>query len=269
MSTTAFRNAVISSMQDQSASELCVARLTDESFRVGPSMDDCEYHAFVDGAYAEYTDEPERADEIIASLASNYVSVISEGIDESNFEARLVVQLRAESYAHDVDASDDASLVARPFAGDLIAVLMLDSAQTLAAVSASQLADHGITEDQAFEMAKANTRSRMGDVLVDEYRKINFLSSSNGLISGQMWLPETCDGQSADAVYFLYDRNGVMKVGLDNPLGVSNLLSVANGLVIQGEAMTSSVVRCKNGQWTQLWPTRSADFSGANPYQPG
>ena len=50
MSTTAFRNAVISSMQDQSASELCVARLTDESFRVGPSMDDCEYHAFVDGA---------------------------------------------------------------------------------------------------------------------------------------------------------------------------------------------------------------------------
>ena len=265
LSPAEFRNAVIEAMQAESDTELCVARLSDDSFRAGLTQKSCDYFAYLDTIYDEYTAEPARADELISENASTYVRLITAGIDDTNFKERLVVQLRPSSYMTDNARSSDGTLVARPFAGDMVAVLMLDSAETLAAVSAERLEENAVSEDEAFELAIANTRARMGDVYTEEYRKINFLTSANGLISGQIWLPEVCSADSRDAVYMVYDRNGVMKVNLDDPLGVSNLLAVANGLVIQGEAMSSSVVRCKSGQWTQIWPTKSAELTGLDP----
>ncbi|MAI89188.1 hypothetical protein [Ponticaulis sp.] len=264
-----FRNSVIETMQALSDEELCFVRLSEESFRSGTSPDNCDFEAHLDAAYRTYVSSPETLDSVIADYAGQYVDLITAGIDYSNFENRLVVQLRSRSYVRNVNLGADSPLVARPFAGDLMAVLMLDSPQTLAAVSEEQLADQDVSADEAFELAVGNTRELMGEVREDEYRRIQFASSSNGLISGQIWLPETCNASSEDAVYFLYDRNGLMSVSMEDALGVSNLLAVANGLVIQGEALTSSVVSCQSGQWTQLWPARTADNSAFNPYLPG
>ena len=271
MSVLEFRNAIISAMQSEYEGELCVKRLSDDSFRAGPKEDDCEYYAYLDSAYAAYQEAPVQGADMIGQTATDYVRLMTAGIDETNFEERLVVQLRPTSYMADSDKEENPlkELVARGFAGDMVAVLMLDSAETLAAVSAGQLAEHGLSEDRAFQLAVDNTRARMGEVHVDEYRKIDFMSSANGLISGQVWLPETCNAQSRDAVYFVYDRNGIMAVNLDNVLGISNLIAVANGLVVQGESLTSSVIRCKSGQWTQLWPSQSAENLTLSPNLPG
>lgn len=265
LSPIEFRNAVIEAMQAESETELCVARLSDDSFRAGLTQESCDYFAYLDNLYDDYLADPTSGEDIISENASNYVRLITAGIDDENFAERLVVQLRPSNYVTTNARSTNGTLVARPFAGDMVAVLMLDSPETLAAVSEERLAANEVSVDEAYQLAIENTRARMGDVFTEEYKKINFLSSSNGLISGQLWLPETCSSESRDAAYMVYDRNGLMKVNLSDPLGLSNLLAVANGLVIQGEALTTSVVRCKNGEWTQLWPTQTAEIQAVDP----
>lgn len=261
MSELQFRNAVISAMQETSETELCVARLSDDSFRAGLSTESCDYFAYLDQLYIEYQNDPANADALIHETADRFVRLIHTGIDDTNFEERLVVQLRPASYLNENKQSTQGDIVSRPFAGDLVAVLMLDSPETLAAVTSARLEANNVSVEQAYDLAIQNTRSRMGEVYQDEYEKIDFLSSSNGLISGQIWLPESCDAESRDAAYFIYDHNGMMKVNLNNPLGVSKMLSLANGLVGQGESMANSVVRCKSGEWSQLWPSQTAQVT--------
>lgn len=264
-----FRNAIIQSMQETSEDTLCFVRISDEAFRAGPSADNCDYQAYTNVAYEQYELAPETLDQIVDEQAQRYVSLIEAGVDMENFSERLVVQLRSRAYVRNANLTSESGLVVEPFTGDLVAVLMLDSPQTLAAVSNDQLASQGVTREQAFELAISNTRDLMGDVRADDYRRIHFTSSSNGLISGQIWLPEMCNAESEDAAYFLYDRNGLMSVEMDDALGVSNLLAIANGFALQGEGVSNSVVRCSGGEWSTLWPAASADSSTFNPYVTG
>ncbi len=264
-----FRNAIIQSMQETSEDTLCFVRISDEAFRAGPSADNCDYQAYTNVAYEQYELAPETLDQIVDEQAQRYVSLIEAGVDMENFSERLVVQLRSRAYVRNANLTSESGLVVEPFIGDLVAVLMLDSPQTLAAVSNDQLVSQGVTREQAFELAIGNTRDLMGDVRADDYRRIHFTSSSNGLISGQIWLPEMCNAESEDAAYFLYDRNGLMSVQMDDALGVSNLLAIANGFALQGEGVSNSVVRCSGGEWSTLWPATSADSSAFNPYVTG
>ena len=264
-----FRNAIIQSMQETSEDTLCFVRISDEAFRAGPSADNCDYQAYTNVAYEQYELAPETLNQIVDEQAQRYVSLIEAGVDMENFSERLVVQLRSRAYVRNANLTSESGLVVEPFTGDLVAVLMLDSPQTLAAVSNEQLASQGVTREQAFELAIGNTRDLMGDVRADDYRRIHFTSSSNGLISGQIWLPEMCNAESEDAAYFLYDRNGLMSVQMDDALGVSNLLAIANGFALQGEGVSNSVVRCSGGEWSTLWPAASADSSAFNPYVTG
>ncbi len=264
-----FRNAIIQSMQETSEDTLCFVRISDEAFRAGPSADNCDYQAYTNVAYEQYELAPETLDQIVDEQAQRYVSLIEAGVDMENFSERLVVQLRSRAYVRNANLTSESGLVVEPFIGDLVAVLMLDSPQTLAAVSNDQLASQGVTHEQAFELAIGNTRDLMGDVRADDYRRIHFTSSANGLISGQIWLPEMCNAESEDAAYFLYDRNGLMSVQMDDALGVSNLLAIANGFALQGEGVSNSVVRCSGGEWSTLWPATSADSSAFNPYVTG
>ena len=259
LSLREFRDSVINRITSQSETDICVARLSDGGFRSGPSTDNCEYYSYLDTAYTEYELAPQQLDEIVTRHAERVVSVMFAEPDETNFAERLVVQLRPVSYLN--KAGKDEAPVVRRFAGDMIAVLMLDSAKSIATVTEKQLAEHGLTEETAFAVSAENLRNRMGEVFVDEYRHIDMLSSANGLISGQVWLPETCSAESQDAVYFVYDHNGLMKVSMQDMVGVSNLLAVANGMVAQGSSLANSVVSCHSGQWSQLWPSLQASLS--------
>lgn len=269
MTPREFRNAIIDSMQASSDEALCFVRISDEAFRAGPTASDCEYQAYTNVAYEQYTNAPDTIDTIVAEQADRYVALINAGVDMTGFSERLVVQLRSRAYVRNANLTSETGLVVEPFIGDLMAVLMLDSPETLAAVSNEQLQSQGISSEEAFTLAVENTRDLMGDVRADDYRRIHFTSSSNGLISGQIWLPEMCTAESEDAAYFIYDRNGLMSVPMDDALGVSNLLAIANGYALQGQGVSTSVVRCSAGEWSTLWPATSADSSAFNPYFTG
>ena len=269
LSQNDFREALISRLQTQSDTPVCAHDLADGGFRAGPSADNCEYYAYVDTTYASYVVAPDRLDEILDNEATRLLQVIEGGVDETGFEDRLVVQLRPNSFLTTTSGEHDDAMVTRRFTQDLVAVLMLDSAETISVVDEDQLVEFGLTEDDAFDLAIANTRDRMGNVNVNTYKTLEVLSSDNGLITGELWLPETCNAQSRDAVYFVYDYNGVLKADRNNVIGISNLLSMARGMVNQGKSATDSVVSCSSGKWSQLWPAPQAALETSPNTAPG
>lgn len=258
MSPDAFRDALMSELQSRDTGTQCLSRLENSGLKFGASQQACDYHAYTENAYVSYLASPSRLETILDVEADRLVSIMEQGADDSDFTSRLVVQLRPGEFVKNANSDETSPLAARKFAGDMHAVLMLDSPETLSVVYENTLERHGLTEDQAFNLAAANTRRRMGAVVSDDYGAVTRMYSENGLISGQVWLPETCSDTAQNAVYFLYDYNGVLKVSEDNPLGISKLLGYARNMTGEGSSLSETVVSCRDGQWTQLWPATHA-----------
>ena len=269
MSRDDLREALIESLQDRLDPSTCIVKLKNAALRMGPTREECQYFIQTDRIFSFYTMDPESLSEIVAFETDRLSAILEGGVSNDNFADRLVVQLRGADFLRQVKASQDEALVARQFTTDLHAVLMLDSEDTLAAISPSQLSEYGLEEKEAFELALQNTRHRMGDIRQELFDGMTVLSSANGLITGQVWLPETCQAESEAAFYFLYDQNGVLKVEADNLLGISNLLSIARGMSSEGRSLTNSVLSCRDGQWSEHWSAREASLSAMGLNHPG
>ena len=102
------------------------------------------------------------------------------GVDQSDFDQRLVIQMRGADFVATATKPGEPPIAARAFTEDLQAVLMLDSAETLSTVSVETLKAQGLSEDEAFQIAIGNTRDRMGAVSSQSYDNMTVLSSENG-----------------------------------------------------------------------------------------
>ncbi len=258
----AFRDALTDRIETRQSEDLCMETLPNSGLKYGLKSRGCEFHAFTETPYIKYLADPSRIETILTEEADRLVSIMEAGRDETGFSDRLVVQLRPKGFVSNSEETTQSPIAARRFAGDMYAVLMLDSPETLVTVSENDLADHSLTIDGAFELAASNTRARMGEIVEDEMGEVERLYSMNGLISGQVWLPETCKAEADDAVYFIYDYNGVLKVESDDFFGISKLISYARGMVIKGNAFSETVVSCSSGEWQQVWPTSYAAMDG-------
>lgn len=266
LSPDGFRDALIENIESRGESELCLARLENAGLKLGLSAGHCDYHAYTETAYVDYLGAPSQLGTILNAEADRLFSIMNAESDMSGFADRLVVQLRPKDFVHEANDGAERTLAARRFAGDMYAVLMLDSPETLSVVYEDTLSTQGLSEDHAFALAAENTRLRMGDVISDDYGAVTRMYSQNGLISGQVWLPETCASNSADAVYFLYDYNGVLKVDESDMMGISKLLSYARHMIGEGSSLSETVVSCTSGEWRQLWPATHASLNGALPF---
>lgn len=263
LSPDGFRDALIENIESRGEGELCLARLENAGLKLGLNAGQCDYHAYTENAYVDYLGAPSRLGTILDDEADRLFSIMNTENDMSGFTDRLVVQLRPKDFVSDANKGADSVLAARRFAGDMYAVLMLDSPETLSVVYEDLLRTEGLSEDDAFALAAENTRLRMGDVISDDYGEVTRMYSQNGLISGQVWLPETCETSSADAVYFLYDYNGVLKVDESDMMGISKLLGYARHMIGEGSSLSETVVSCTSGEWRQLWPATHASLDGA------
>ncbi len=256
MGPDAFRDVLLKQFTHDAGAQACVSKIENSGLKAGLTKEKCDYQVYTETAYIRYLSSPTDLQTIIGEESARLISIMEEGRDTSGMRDRLVVQLRPKSF---VSASEK-PLVAHRFAGDMYAVLMLDSPQTLTAVSAEELQKLSVGEDEAFLIAAANTRTRMGKVQADEYGPVTRLYSENGLISGQVWLPETCGSAATPTAYFLYDYNGVLQTDGENLMGLSKLISYARNMVGKGTSLSGTVVRCSAGQWTQLWPATQASL---------
>ena len=254
MTNDAFRDAMLQKFETMLGENACLFKLQNGGIRAGFSADSCDFQVYTKTAYFRYLGAPDQLDAILSEEVARVQAVMQQKATDDNFRERLVVQLRPKSFFSGLKNP----VVATRFAGDMYAVLMLDSPQTLEAVSVKQLTEQNLTEADAFQLGAANTRARMGQVVQDEFGDVSRLYSENGLISGQVWLPETCSGASVSTAYFLYDYNGVLRVTGDDIIGLSKLISYARNMVGNGTALSHTIVRCDSGVWKQLWPVTQA-----------
>lgn len=264
-----FRDALIEKLAGAHDEAFCASRLENAGVKFGLSQNACHFETYTQSAYVSYLSEPSRLETILSAEADRLSEILKAGDNGSDLDARLVVQLRPKSFVQSANEGATSPLAARRFAGDLYAVLMLDSAQTLAAVTQAEIEASGLTYEVAFGLAAENTRARMGEIVSDSYGDVSRLYSENGLISGQVWLPETCAKNASGGVYFLYDYNGVLTVDRSDFLGISHLLSYARNMVGKGVSLSETVVTCQSGEWRQLWPASHAGLQNDMSALPG
>lgn len=201
--------------------------------------------------YAEVV--PERVQSSVVNDLAIVKGVTPDIAQIENFSDRVVVQIRTEEFIKAVEAREGRKLVYEPFLGDMVAVLMLDSEETISAVYYDELSAHDVDETVVFELAHKNTRDRMGEVISNPLTlNVEQVMSGNGLISGQMTLPETCAVGTQDQVYFLYDYNGVLKVDAEDMLGVARLAAYARNLILTEKSLSNTVMMCQDGEWLEV-----------------
>ncbi len=240
-----FRDEVIDLLRSERA-DLCVRIADDWTVYFGPDAAACEHVLATENMYREYARDPSRKADLQGRLARMGLAMMAGPPDTSNFRNRLVVVLRPEGYASILENS---TAVHRPFAGDMIAVLMLDSPETLAAMGPEALSDHNLSEAEAFELAEANLKDRIGEVRTTTELGIEIVEAESGLATGLLWLPDSCRSESEGDQALVFDRNGYLRVGTDDRAAIQSFRMVAEGSIADNATLSRSVIVCRAGSW--------------------
>lgn len=244
ISPAEFRDDVIGLLKAARA-DICVVVVDDWTLHFGTNEAECGNTLNIDNMYREYLGTPSQRAELQSKLAATGLGMLAER-DLSDFESRLVVVLRPAEYAV---LGDGEPAVHRPFAGDLIALLMLDSATTLSTLDAGTLSDHDLSEDQAFAQARRNLPDRMGDVVVEVIEGITVIGAESGLATGLMWLPDSCDAVSEGRRAHILDRNTYFQVDGRDAVAAGRFAEISAGLIANDAALSRTVLVCESGAW--------------------
>lgn len=252
LSQQAFRDRLAEELRLQRP-DACVELVGETELRIGPSPADCDVRVFTDNAYRQVTVGGLDMEEFIPTWATRVWDAGSgerPGIS-ANDAVRIVVQLRPVDMLQGLvpQSEQDKLIVSRPFAGDLMAILMLDSPTTLVTVSPEQLAEMGLTPERAFELALSNTRSRMGPISTDRVRGITVTWADSALATGLLVLPESCTPQQEGTSAYVFDRYSFMTVPASDTRAAGRLVGFANETANSGQWFSRTILVCQVGQW--------------------
>ncbi len=205
-------------------------------------------YIYTNNVYSYYKSDPEDKTAFIESWIS--AMPLDGWVDESNIKARLVTVLRPTDYLDGGPTELKDTVISRAFAGEIMAVLMLDSPQTLSSASPDLLAENGLTEDQAFILAEGNTRRLMGEIQSETIEGIELLSSESGLITGLPALSESCSTTTKPYIVLIIDRDTLYQTSIseDNP-GFAFLNVIAADAIGSGESLATGMLFCRDGEW--------------------
>ena len=208
---------------------------------------------FTDYAYQKYKEDPERLDEIIDHWISSIP--IGQEINTEDARNRLVVVLRPSNYLEGLPGEYREEIVHRPFVGDLIAMLMLDSPTALSSATRDLLEENDLSEDEAFIVAEPNTRRLIGDIYRDDLEGIELLESSNGLITALPWLPESCRLGQPSSAMMIVDREFVLRIDEDAGEEATDLfMNISADMISKRESLATGVLMCTDGDWEFVDP---------------
>lgn len=243
----AFRDAVAAAIKAQ-APTACVKVLNDITLNIGASTTDCNGTLAVENQYADVMRGGDRAD-AIARLARTAVATLSPEELSALDRPRIVVVLRPKDYGRGMPGGKPLELVSRPFAGDLMAVLMFDSAESLRGMTPPDLEKVGLTADTAFALAAENLRRRVGRVDNENVDDFEVIAADSGLATGLLALPEACDAKTPDRFFFVFNKNGYASVPMRNRAVARRFLTMADNMSASGESMSQTAIACQAGRW--------------------
>ena len=258
-----FTDEVISVLKATGAVE-CVNRLDEGGFHYGTTPDDCENFAmFTDNIYNVYRAEPERKDDLISRLVNASVETLLSDDDfgrlPDDYQERLVVVLRPVDYGAPVLDSPPIELVMRPVAGDMAAMLAVDSADALMPLVPDMVEESDKPEDELYAMAYENTRQRMGRVEREKDGELEYVYAATGLATGILALPKSCTAKTKPYYAVVLDRDTFVRASGGARAGVGALARFVLDHRGQNTSFSETLMYCHNGEWSAADPAALAD----------
>lgn len=207
--------------------------------------DEASYMAFLDNAYRDHLNAPEEAGLIIDRHARIALGLSPDTRAEVT-PARLVVLARPAEMMRDPRA---ATVVHRPFAGDLVEVLVIDGQDTIGYATSETLSDLGIDRDAAFALAHKNLFVRIGPVDEVTEMGVTTTGAASGLATGLLVAPGFCAAGKEDMLVLVPDRNSFWSVPVSNTSAVELLRTIARGVERSGYTMSETIIECRGGVW--------------------
>lgn len=210
----------------------------------------------ISSGYMEYRSAPDS----LSSIVDKWVGLaggMSAGPDTASMRETLVIVLRNKTYASIGAKNGQAALmITRPFGGDLVQTMMIDSPATLASATLEMLKAQGIAEAEAWTLAEANTKRRMGELNVGDLDRDGpfGVTAESGLATGA--LLTMCGGDNSRAedgsVVLVVNRDLFIKTLPNDPLSAERFWAFAKPQLGQGTLMSDTPLTCKKGKWVEV-----------------
>ncbi len=242
--------------------DACVKLETSTSLLFGSADEGCRNRLETTALYAVYASDPNVIDLKLGKIARQIAADLK-SIEQPLTAQQLVSVLRG---ANSVQAylSGEKNAVIRPFAGDIVEVLMIDRGDRLLFATEADLAALQLDAPTAFETGRAQLKSHLGQIAGQTMHQVSLQSSSAGLGSGIPLLSGACSANTTNAYWYVFDRNLVMKADETNAIAVANLLRLVNQARADKTAYSETVLLCQSGRWAIRKQNGEIHFASAS-----
>lgn len=205
-------------------------------------------------AYEYYLKDPERSEEIMDSLAD----LLQEGAEgEQASRDNLVVVVRPAGAQVEIGGGQPIAL-SRPFVGDLIQILAVDSESSIGYADHDDLAKLKLSEAEAWKLGLSNLSVRIGKletVPVEGAQGLLGVGSESGLGPSALLRPcgpgfEQPEGQ----LVLVMARDFFAVPSNDQPASLDVFWATAREEAASPEAFSRTAITCKGGRWIPIAP---------------
>lgn len=207
-------------------------------------------------AYEYYEKDPERSDEIMDSL----VAILQEGTEgEVASRNNLIVVVRPAGAQVEIGGGQAISL-SRPFAGDMIQILAVDSETSIRYAGRDDLVKLKLSEAEAWKLGLANLSVRMGKLEARPLQGVEGLlgvGSESGLGPSALLGPPPCGPGSErpeGQLVLVMARDFFAVPANDQPASLAVFWAMARHEAASPEAFSRTAITCKGGRWIPIAP---------------
>lgn len=257
LSPREFGDAAIALIR-HNAPQAQIERRDDLGIYVHGGTEDGEYVMNLDNAYREYQTNPAALTDIL----DRWARVAAQGPEHAQMRERVVTVLRPRSMIDQFEAESGAmrrsnnlppsALVWRPFAGDLVEVVVFDGAESIQYAMVESLQQIDITPETAWVIAPDNLPARLGELEVQGVggtQHLIYVTGGNGLALSPLADREFCGTvQGPNFIFLLVDRNGYIAADRTRSAAVTEFRTLYEQIMREGGSMSSTPIACQGGQ---------------------
>lgn len=169
---------------------------------------------------------------------------------------RIVLVLRTRAAAEELAMRERArdrraTILWRPFAGDLAEIVALESGGSVEFVTGERLASLGVGVQEAWSLAPANTAVRLRTPAAEPVEPGSSVLIARGEnAASALLVREHCmEGGPATAIALVIGRGEVLFADLGQLGAEARFLAVARAVIADGLSSSQTPIACRNGVW--------------------
>jgi hypothetical protein len=221
-----------------------------------------EFYLNLDNAYREYQGDPRALNDIL----DRWVRVATTPPESNQMAERIVSVLRPRALVEDYHREaaqaransnlPPSQLVWRPFAGDLVEIIVFDGAETIQYALVESLAEIGVTPERSWELAPTNLAARLGELEiggVDGGDRLAYVTGGNGLAPSSLTNGGgVCNDRDARLLFLIVERNGYVVADGGDSVALRQFGDLLNELRRGGDAFSLTPLGCREGRVVEV-----------------